>query len=687
MSHFRPARGLSQRAGGDVGAYAILYALLVVVFIGFAAIVVDIGAVRQDRRLNRASADSAVIAAASQLSQVTGVNPRAACDKAWDYLLNNLPGLTKPASACSTYNQFQLGNVPYVDPAIYCGSGAEVRDTVAVGNRRITVAWPLPPASTFFQPDVAPGTAVQPFNTTFDGDNPCSRIGVAIAQDRTFGLGSGLGTGGVTTEVHSVARNVFNPGSGEAIAALNILNRTDCQSLEVSGQAQIVVNRTSSTAGGIISVESAGTTGCSGSKKVVSLSLTNSSKICASGPMQTPNPATTDPNSQCDGKGNILAYALDNSATADKSYPGVPADPAPNLRPKPSAAGGRFGWEPVTDVWGCKTLTPCPASKPQYIPQVFAAYSGDGTPGNGVAPTMPYMGDAAYAQPLETPPGTPPPGGAFQTLPGAAVPTFTCNGSTNVYVPAGNWFIDCPDPNGGSAGFDLVSGSIVVFGGGNIVFRGGVSVSSNTACLAINVPLTPAAAAALVCPPVVSATTDKATTSPRPQRDAQVFIRGVRGLTTGSSGTSIRLPQTFVYQMGAGPLDLGGGSTSILWTAPGAGALDSVGGPRRLDALCTPTGATAALPACLDSRFSRVAYWNESTTPSTFTGQAALSLTGVFFFPQAQVSFGGTTAYTGSAVAQFWADKLDLSGQSNLVLTPDPNFSVPRPFTTVALIR
>ena len=65
-------RALEQK---DRGAYAILYAVLLTVMVGMAALVLDLANLRLDRRTNRAAADSAAIAAAAELGQAAS-SPR-----------------------------------------------------------------------------------------------------------------------------------------------------------------------------------------------------------------------------------------------------------------------------------------------------------------------------------------------------------------------------------------------------------------------------------------------------------------------------------------------------------------------------------------------------------------------------------------------------------------------------------
>ena len=84
----------------DRGAFAILYGAAIVLFIMFAAIVVDLGSARFDRRINRSAADSAALGAVTLLQSDSRDAPKA-CKKAWKYLRSSIhsPDLTTMTDA------------------------------------------------------------------------------------------------------------------------------------------------------------------------------------------------------------------------------------------------------------------------------------------------------------------------------------------------------------------------------------------------------------------------------------------------------------------------------------------------------------------------------------------------------------------------------------------------------------
>jgi hypothetical protein len=661
-----------RRLRGDEGVYAILYAVLVVVLLGMAALVVDIATLRADKRDGRTAADNAALAGAADLGAGPWA-PRAACDTAWRYALQTL-GISSPTSACSGFPV----------SATSCPSLQTLSATA--GGVTIGVTWPVPrDNAAMTTPDGLPdGSSPRVFNASTDGsDAGCDRLAVTILRDRPLGLGAALGVAQGTSHAQSVARFSLVPKSKGPVAALNILNLTDCKSLSTGGQGNIVVNRSTSLTPGIIEVESAGTSGCSinNNKYVIDVSSNNNNRICASGPSQVPDTLGT-----CDGQGRIKVHALDSSTTAPFAYVGSPGQVTAGypLSPTPIAEGGYFQWDPVTADYGCyalpsTTVTKACSAYPPYIKNLYT--------GMLASPPTPYNGVGTYSGGTYS---------SFTTLsdgvnlaPYGGLGTFSCvqtNALTSsYYVPPGAWYVNCPDGNN-QAGFQVKSNAI--FGGGEVLFEGGVQVAANGACLSVNTPLAslPLTASLLTCPTTTNPTNEQASTQPPPSREAIVFIRGSQGFTNGSSGTTILLPQTLVAQKAGGLLGLGGGAGTLLWTAPGGGTVS--GGHSTLDTLCTQAGTLDQ--TCLDSHFSKTAYWNETLTTGSETlsikGQGSLSLVGTFFAPRGDFVFSGQAPFYATN-AQVWVDTLALSGITGLGLTPDTSLSFNPPEHSVALIR
>lgn len=657
MSHVA-SRRLEGR-DGEGGAFAVLYATLVIVLLAFAAIVVDVSAVRQDRRLNRSATDSASLGGVGLLDWTVpgGAQPYAACLKAWDYLATTLR-IAKPAGRCGAFQSLTQAQV--IDKC-RAGFNTEIVDDRTVGSRRFRIAWPIPDTggSGFLNPDLAPGSlGAQPANGTSDGDPAafgCDRLGVAIFEDQAFRLASAFGSRSTTTQVHSVAMITPQAGPPEDVAALNVLNPTQCQSLVTTGNGKVTVGPTLDNQGlavgpGIIAVESSGTANCNGQSKVIDPTTGQGSRICAS--------ATTIGDGLCDGNGLILSHALDPGSDATKAY-NTAAVPA-NLSPMPTPERVVHGWLPVTKRYGCDSLPgDCQAPPTNYIRELVAAYGGNGSPGAShysasQAPyTDPYTG--AFDSPAELCPG------------GNGV-------STIVILTPGNHYANCD--------LKITAGGTVIVQGGTLVVRGALSISSS-GCLVMNTLVT-------TCPTGVAGSGVTVTTPVPPVSDAILFVQGNGCPNTAcfDNAGHLVIPQTFVYVEGNSPLNQS--STGLtLWTAPGAGARDG-SGLTTLERACGATASTDANEDCMNSRFARLAFWDEYAAPSTkahqFAGQGNLNVVGIFFTPRAYFNFTGGGGYTGSA-AQFWTDQLNVNGGANLGLSPFESFSLPNFGPDIGLIR
>lgn len=614
MRRLRPPLRRDER-----GVYAILYGLLTLTFLGVAAIVVDLALMREGRASTRSASDSAVVAAASSLNPLdpSKTDPRKSCQTAWKYLLEGIDDLHDGSSTCSSFPVATLGGVctPTTDPIVATSAGS--RYTV-----RIT--WPvLDSSSLMTAPDVAPGSVSQTIDTSFDGESACDRIGVEVVRTTSMMFAGALGFGDASIRSASVGRAIEKGESKDVIAALNILEPTECGALMTSGQGSILVAGVGEQAG-FIAVESDGRSSgntCNGQGATIEAASNSLNFIRADGP-------------DGPGTGLIQSYALNPSSTGNppKAYNSGP------IAPTPTRLTERYGPQPVLDIFDCTTAT-CASGGDDWMTQLQAAYGGDDAP-DAAWPTSTSLAD-------------------FRSLPGdPLVPDFTCNTNAStppIIVPPGNWYVDCP------GGFQI--SGLVVFQGGHVVTSGPVELGSNTACLAVNVPMS---AEPPACP-----TTDEAvavgeidTTSPPPTGDAVLYIQS--GRLYKVSQAQLYLPQTFTY-LEDGWTDLAGGSGALLMT--------------------TPLATTCGLDdTCRNRHFRRLVLWSESDEQHDIGGQSALVLRGVLYTPNALSTFTGQAGQQ-QADAQFWTRKLEVKGQGTLVMAADPDAAIARPLLGVSLIR
>lgn len=648
----------------DDGVYAILYAVLVVVLLGMGAIVVDLAMVRQDRRLDRSAADSAALAGVSHLNTLgPGASPYQGCLSAWAYIADSL-GVAVPTGACGAFASYTTTAAVNAYCPTPTSSPAEIVDDRNIpGDRTVRIAWPIPyhpgaggVVSQFLTPEIAPGSVSQTFDTTVDGTEAgCDRMGVAIFEDETFGLGSGVGINGTTTQVHSVARFSIVDGPVEGVSALNVLNPTDCSSLITTGNGQVlvgaVVDGTTVVGPGSIAVEAAGTNStCNGGKKVIDPTTGAGSLVCASSVRLVG--ATS-----CDGLGVIQSHALDPGGNPANAYSSAAVNSGV-LKPTPTPEGFTHSWNPVTKLYGCNTtyLAPCdlpPAPQPNYVALLEAAYKTSGTP------TLYTGSQAPYTSPY--------------TLPFGDASVLCGNTSTIKYLPPGNWYADCD--------ITVRNGGMVIIQGGNLVLGGDINVNSG-GCFVMNVPVE-------TCSGLTTngATDSTVTSSIPPLSDSVVYLRNG---SIDTAGTLV-MPQTFVYSRSNANNPVSVQSTELtLWTAPGAGAKNG-NGRTMLEEACFDPTAAQVVKACMNSRFARMAYWSDypigkTPAPNNFAGQGSLNVVGVFFTPRGYFNFTGGGAYAAAA-AQFWADKLNVNGGAVLGLIPDAKFAIESPQGRTGLIR
>ena len=316
----RPSRA-NQRSD-DRGAYAVLYAALVVLFIGLTALVIDLGMLRMDRRTNRAAADAAAVAGSAALGR-GGNNPVKACEQAMRYAEASLDTTAGSDNCAATFG----GPVTCTD-ATTTATAAE-----SVEGRTIEVSWPIhdgDPLLTDPDRERSPGSLVSQPGSSRDGD-PCQRIAVQISQDRQLAFAVIWGWSDVTTNSHSVGL-AEEGGRGGSISPLIALDPTACSALRVDNATLTVNPAVGDLNPGEISVDSDGTgTLCTPGTAV---SLANGGTIDALG---TPGGAP----------GHI--FTLEDNP----SYPGcAPLCPTPEHRADPVTEA------PWRDRYNCDDAAP-----------------------------------------------------------------------------------------------------------------------------------------------------------------------------------------------------------------------------------------------------------------------------------------------------------------------------------------
>lgn len=618
--------------GRDEGVYSIMYAVLVVALVMCAAFVVDLSVLREDRRTERLAADAAATAGAIKLNPLDGaVSPNAACLQAWEYLKVNLPGAGSAVADCPT-SKFptSLASCP--------SSGSE---SGPAGQWAVTITWPVADDDPLLtNPGVTGrGTYEQPFNSVTDGTDRCQRIGVSVSRTREPLFAGVGGFGARTTLNSSVARSDLNDDLRQEFP-LVVLDQTGCGVILAQGsvsQDSAIRVRNNGLTPGRIAIDSDGSApGNSG----YGCANTNATTAVAGGggKIQALNGSGGEP-------ARIITRATPAKTTSVPCASGTdPAStPSGTVCPRPFQRSNRvtrapWDWEyhcSATPVAPTSAACPDAPSRPDYIAQLQ----------NGIGTLTAATAAAA----------------GYTVLSDSAA---VCdNNNTYTYYPPGQYFVNC-------ATFKV--NKTIVFGGGTVVFRGGVDVKSSGTgphCLVLNQPV------GTVAPPVVGdnyavCSPTSSTVSPAPVGDMIVYMKG--NLTRANA--DLVAPQTFIYQESdparggsrTNRVDLGGGTaSSLLLTGP------------------------------LNGNFKNLTLWSEnyagvdnSESQSNRLGsQNELGIEGILFLPNSLTNFGGDPTYIGTARAQFVTYRLAVQGGGTLQLTPDPYRTLTLRVGGVKLIR
>jgi hypothetical protein len=632
VSTFR--RALDQK---DRGAYAILYAVLLTVMVGIAALVLDLANLRLDRRANRAAADSAAIAAAAQLGQAAS-SPRDACEKAVHYAEANL-GITSPgANTCAA-------TFPAAAAAVEtaCAAGAKLvaedvpsyprgstpdRDTF-----RIEVSWPVPDGDRLMtDPDRENSTTIVQGISAKDG-KPCARMGVEVIQRGQFVFAGIFGFSGQTTGSHSVGLSGVGE-TGDVPAPLVVLDQSSCDALVVGGGGNVVVAADpAGDFGGTITIDSDGSggdVGCNGGKTVISAPSNNNHLW-----------ALDSPTGQ---KAQIQVYAPAFTAQAP-SPPGIAYDASDII-------GCTVGGPAIADMGGAgvcpiptqrnSRVTDAPWAQRYNCAEATAAdchHEGD-FPAVGPYDFVDQWVD--YVTATESKSTTTLQAEGWTVLSGGGCSVSGNEVFADVYADCDTLHID---------GTLAVTGRLIVRN--DLVIKG---------CLLINYGDNFAQCATLPAPVIMPG-----------QDGGNVYVGG--GLSSTGSDATMMIGQAFVYL--AGRLDWSATHGLASWTAPYGSQIS-----------CQPAASSGEppSPACFEDLGLWSPYAASETSPHVLGGGADIRVDGTLFMPVGKFEFSGGTVNTQDN-AQFVAKRLGLHGSGTLTMVPNIERSTSIPGSGGSLIR
>ncbi len=635
----------------EVGAFLVVWVFLLIGLLTMVAIVIDLGALRQDRRQERLAADAAVTAGGLTLSG-TAAGRFGACEDAWTYAAQNLGfGAPPPPSPCGSLS----GDC---DPAAPVSQVAEDK----IGPYTVTITTPVLDTDSLMDADASGGDVTQTPNTnlgTNDADGkPCSRIGVRVAYTRASTFGRVVGFDNNTTNAHSVARSATDDGT--LYPNLVVLEPHGCDAIKAAGSPAIEVVGTATLRGGIVIVDDGVT--CSGTQVLNVGTGSSPGHVAATVNGDIYMKAG---NGVCDGT-SCLSGQLDPAgcwSTTPESCTGY--------HPAPLPLTVTINRSRIDYLYNCRadyttplnyrhvtidgtTMAPCPDSTADYMNTLYKKVVTN----NGLRPP------AATTTVIGSDPNTacPP---LSSTVAGPV--EFNCKlGNVTLVVNGDAWFRQTSALSpvsltvNGNAVFDgpvdLRTNNLLEVAG-NTYFASDLSVTG-TGVVSLHGALGALGDYSATCG-VANFITNIDTcvrksgyTAGTPSTGAAFsFIMG----NLVQNGGTTRFDHVMVYEGPAGRLNRAGNG-NLDWSPPSIGP------------------------------FRKLSFWSDTVQTHEMGGGGTLRVEGVFFAPDAIYELGGDSP-TNPLDAQFWAKKLHAAGTSVFRMTPDPDLISTPTGPVVRLIR
>jgi len=470
---------------GERGSVTVLIALLLPVFLGFAALLVDLGQLRSTSRYEQLYADFAALAAGKQMAVGDAVS---GCKDAIAYLDSNdtriSPSINKTTFCAALSNSCN-------------NSSAEASPSTTVNGVTVSIHYPVP--SSEIRDSHWTGAGLN------DGASQCNRMRVLVNTRESGMFSRILGVRSSTTGKTATVRPTSTPGSPPA---LWLLDPTGCTPLNVTGGSQVTVG--TSTVQGVITVDSDGST-CTGSQATIDVSGAGSSLQAIGPPSGTSSGGQINLNALTPGSSTCAIPACVTSEVSG----GL-------LAPQPQH-GDAVSREIMDWKYNCKTGYP-----------TFHGVSINDCPYTSARGGTAYP----YIDNLSSAIGS---SGSVSNFTKIGPGNSACNPTGVVNYPVGNYWVDCTK---GNNGFN-VNNATVTFAGGNVVFEDNVKVGTggtlnlNTANT-LNVAGLPSS-----CQPPQVQTPCTLQSSPNA---AFVYFRGDQSTSFSTSGTGmVNANHVFVY--------------------------------------------------------------------------------------------------------------------------------------------
>ena len=684
MSRLRTAlRGRTRgRADDDRGVALLFVALLMVAMLIMVAIVIDLGRERANQRADSSTADLAALAAGYYLSghasSTAKPDPLGACQAAYNSAHTNQPSFS-PAGGSAPCSDPATG-FPTADANTCTVSTSPIQVSMTGGGYTLTVRWPIP-SSELTDPRVSGAEG----NDGTDADR-CQRIRVTFTlTDSTYFAGV-IGQGTLTTSGTAVVRAKTDK-VGQGVAALLMLERVGCGSLQTSGGGGsgegVVVQAPDATHPGVIQADTAGIVGSSAGPPLLTCGNgasgqpANYSLFGTALPSGSPS-ITAQTSGDGSTPGIIGIYSLAVAGRPGYQYPG-------GLSVNP-VAGPVSSRQPADDKYNSLTNHQITTlHNTAYARANGSALAGDtilsgnqecgGTIAAAKLTATSYFVDCPTFQP------------AVNIFPNAT--TFVVKG--NIQIKSGS-VLDLPAARtidirgcavGGCSGSNIFAIDIAN-GGSLFVNTGETSSPGSVPCSSRRSPTyTPAgsttnwtAIATFSGPFNVAGLARLCQTFVYLGKDAPTYTRqSVTSTLTGTENYPVvtKCSATLPCPMNSGynaSVQVTGGSGVTDWTAPNQLATQ-------------PTDSDFATYP-----FEDLALWGETNSTSNLKGQGGNNTEGVYFLPNGSAIFTGQGAQPIGENAQYFMRNLNVSGQGTLKLKPNPADAIVTPIPgQFALIR
>lgn len=666
---------MRRRGRGEHGTVVVMTALMVVGSLMMVGLVLDLGELRTDRRTNKSVTDMAARAGVGRLA----FGPWNGVCKARDFLIGNAKGFSAFDAGSETWstaaNQLitsdpcpSLAYSEDPNPCVPNNPATWAKLQATAGGGRFTIeiqaGYALPDAR--FPSDAALG------DTGVPELGGCDNLAVILTERQAPAFAQAGGGTAKNLRVRSVGR-LNAEETLEFVAALQLLDRHNCDVLTTGGSGTKVIAQPYNTYPGTIQIDSDGGPlgDCTSNKRIlVGQDTSGGGTIVA---------CSTD---------GLPAHGCEPTTGSNSSRIGIYAA---NFKPAAQVTSN-FSASGVTS-YGDTMAKPSPRTGRKYVDQRYRQ--------NLIALDQEVKGMLNAANPW--PPGCLPvviPGG-IGTCVGLGVTWLVVEGCGSLIQTTLNldpvwrafkniWFrcdlnVSVPLTLTGADSFIVVTGQLALASTFTItdprkVFVGGRSTGNAIGMDLSGGTLSINAGGAANC---------AARGGPG---HANRLVVG-KGSFKAGSGATVRMCQTFIY--------LASGYDKVPatdGTFPCASPCSSYSGTMTISSgavsdLSAPNEITGRLPTAaelaLTNPFEDLGLWTEAGgNTNGMAGGASTSLTGVFFLPNAAAfTLTGGGALPIRLSAQFVSTKLAVTGNATINLVPNPEDSIPVRIYTTLLVR